>query len=150
MEEIKIKSIPSVFAPKLAELLGVQEEETFLIAFSDVPKIENALGELTEKMEQVTQLQNQVSEAVAKTELLNHQVAGAELERDTVLERIDVLKQQHDTDNAEIARLSAELATALDASKNIKTNSFQEKAAALGSGGKAKEIASQIPFKKTT
>lgn len=150
MEEVKIKSIPSVFAPKLAELLGVQEEETFLIAFSDVPKIENALGELAAKTEQVTQLQSQVSEAVAKAELLNHQVAGAELERDTVLEKIDVLKQQHDTDSAEITRLSNELAIALDESKKIKPNSFQEKAATLGTGGKAKELASQIPFKKTT
>jgi len=148
MEEVKIKSIPSVFAPKLAELLGVQEEETFLIAFSDVPKIEQSLIELAAKTEQVTQLQSQVSEALAKTELLNHQVAGAELERDTAIEKIEALNKQHDTDIAEIARLSAELANALDESKNIKPNSFQEKAATLGTGGKAKEIASQIPFKK--
>lgn len=150
MEEVKIKSIPSVFAPKLAELLGVQEEETFLIAFSDVPKIENALGELAAKTEQVGQLQSQVSEASANAERLTHQVTGAELERDTAIEKIEALNQQHDTDSAEIARLSTELATALDASKNIKPNSFQEKAATLGTGGKAKELASQIPFKKTT
>lgn len=149
MEDVKIKSIPSVFAPKLAELLGVQEEEAFLIAFSDVPKIENALGELASKTEQAAQLQSQVTEAAQKSELLGHQVTGAELERDNAIEKTDELKAELQAANAEIERLSNELATALDQSKNIAAVSFSEKATAVGSG-KAKDIVSQISFKKTT